>query len=78
MKITVLFLIYPNDIIPKFDHPVVVDLGRNLKYVATDLTAFVREMQPGEYTVGNRSLYTLQTLRSGLDFRLSREWSACD
>ena len=23
-------------------------------------------MQPGEYTVGNRSLYTLQTLRSGL------------
>lgn len=59
-------LIYPNDIIPKFDHPVVVDLGRNLKYVATDLTAFVREMQPGEYTVGNRSLYTLQTLRSGL------------
>ena len=45
----------------------VVDLGRNLKYVATDLNSICTlKMQPGEYTVGNRSLYTLQTLRSGL------------
>ena len=34
-------LIYPNDIIPKFDHPVVVDLGRNLKYVCNRLNSIL-------------------------------------
>lgn len=58
--------IYPNQIINKFDHPILVELRPGLKLSAVDLTAFVREGAPGEYTVANKPLYSLQTIRSAL------------
>lgn len=58
--------IYPNDVINKFDHPLLVETVKGLVYTAVDLTAFVRENREGEYTVANRSLYLLQTLRAAI------------
>lgn len=66
-------LIYPNSLIPKFDHPLLIETARGLKYVATDLSSFVRESATGEITVANRSLFTLQTIRAALTANLIEE-----
>lgn len=60
--------IYPNQLVRKFDHPLVIDVssGRGVCYVATDLSAFVREEGEGNYHIANRSLYVLQKTRAGL------------
>lgn len=58
--------IYPNQVVRKFDHPIVLDNTLKTNQVAIDLTPFVRESTPGVYQVANRSLYVLQLMRATL------------
>jgi hypothetical protein len=56
--------IYPNSVVPKFDHPLIIETVKGLKYTVCDLSSFIRERQEGEYTVANKPLFSLQTIRT--------------
>lgn len=66
--------IFPNPSIKKFDHPIPIKLNNDkITYCAIDLSSFVRVTNAGEFTVANRSIYTLQTIRAALTANLINE-----
>lgn len=62
--------IYPNGLIPKFEHPLLVNLMNKLTYSVIDLSPFVRLNDNGEISVVNYPLYNFQRIRNGLTSEL--------
>lgn len=58
--------IYPNPVVPTFSHPLTIETVKELTYTFCDLSSFIRERQEGEYTVANKPLFSLQTIRTVL------------
>lgn len=58
--------IYPNSVVPTFSHPLTIETVKGLTYTICDLSSFIRERQEGEYTVANKPLFSLQTIRTVL------------
>lgn len=58
--------IYPNPVVPTFSHPLTIETVKGLTYTICDLSSFIRERQEGEYTVANKPLFSLQTIRTVL------------
>lgn len=56
--------IYPNSVVPTFSHPLTIETVKGLTYTICDLSSFIRERQEGEYTVANKPLFSLQTIRT--------------
>ena len=58
--------IYPNGLISKFEHPLLLNLNNKLTYSVVDLSPFVRLNDNGEISVVNYPLYNFQRIRNAL------------
>lgn len=67
--------IYPNGIVTKFNHPVLVEYKPGTYLVAFDASPFCRATPDGEFHVQNKTLFTLQSLRANLTSSLVNEGS---
>ena len=62
--------IYPNGLIPKFEHPMLVNIAGKVNYSVVDLSPFVRLNDNGEVSVVNYPLYNFQRIRNSLTSEL--------
>ena len=62
--------VYPNGLIPKFEHPMLVNIAGKVNYSVVDLSPFVRLNDNGEVSVVNYPLYNFQRIRNSLTSEL--------
>lgn len=61
---TILF--YPNRLVRKFDHTLIIETGNRHRYSVADLSSFITMRDETEMSVTNKPMYTLQVTRNAL------------